>query len=133
MRLDFLNITCYIFSPFRKHEFKFDSLLSLLFLLHASHLHRLPSHSFREIPAFSLRPPDSACVAEAPLTAIQSEGGLCDSCSSLGGPSSPCQLYHQVSAECAVCCLGWMKFDRYPLTLSEVLKYSQTLTGRGKK
>uniref|UniRef100_A0A3Q3KVX0 Dispatched RND transporter family member 2 n=1 Tax=Mastacembelus armatus TaxID=205130 RepID=A0A3Q3KVX0_9TELE len=49
-----------------------------------------------EIPAFSLCPPDSVCSAEAQLTVIQSEGELCDSCSSLGRPSSSCQLYHQV-------------------------------------
>ncbi|XP_070699057.1 protein dispatched homolog 2 [Pempheris klunzingeri] len=49
-----------------------------------------------EIPAVSLCPPDSECSAEAQLTIIQSEGELCDSCSSLGRPSSSCQLYHQV-------------------------------------
>ncbi|KAM7403094.1 hypothetical protein PAMA_003833 [Pampus argenteus] len=49
-----------------------------------------------EIPAVSLCPPDSVCTAEAHLTVIQSEGELCDSCSSLGRPSSSCQLYHQV-------------------------------------
>uniref|UniRef100_UPI0037E964A7 protein dispatched homolog 2 n=1 Tax=Semicossyphus pulcher TaxID=241346 RepID=UPI0037E964A7 len=49
-----------------------------------------------EIPALSLCPPDSECDAEAQLTVIQSEGELCDSCSSLGRPSSSCQLYHQV-------------------------------------
>uniref|UniRef100_A0A3B4ZE33 Dispatched RND transporter family member 2 n=1 Tax=Stegastes partitus TaxID=144197 RepID=A0A3B4ZE33_9TELE len=37
-----------------------------------------------EIPAVSLCPPDSS--AEAQLTVIQSEGELCDSCSSLGRP-----------------------------------------------
>ncbi|XP_023154742.2 protein dispatched homolog 2 [Amphiprion ocellaris] len=46
------------------------------------------------IPAVSLCPPDSP--AEAQLTVIQSEGELCDSCSSLGRPSSSFQLYHQV-------------------------------------
>ncbi|XP_035465860.2 protein dispatched homolog 2 [Scophthalmus maximus] len=45
------------------------------------------------IPAVSLCPPDSLCSVEAPLTIIQSEGELCDSCSSLGRPSSSCQLY----------------------------------------
>lgn len=61
-----------------------------------------------EIPAVSLCPPDSECAAEAQLTVIQSEGELCDSCSSLGRPSSSCQLYHQVcpSTDCTVCCLG---------------------------
>ncbi|KAK2891808.1 protein dispatched homolog 2 isoform X1 [Channa argus] len=49
-----------------------------------------------EIPAVSLCPPDNASSAEAHLTVIQSEGELCDSCSSLGRPSSSCQLYHQV-------------------------------------
>ncbi|KAF1374840.1 hypothetical protein PFLUV_G00233250 [Perca fluviatilis] len=49
-----------------------------------------------EIPAVSLCPPDSECSGEARLTVIQSEGELCDSCSSLGRPSSSCQLYHQV-------------------------------------
>ncbi|XP_071354148.1 protein dispatched homolog 2 [Trachinotus anak] len=49
-----------------------------------------------EIPVVSLCPPDSECSAEGPLTVIQSEGELCDSCSSLGRPSSSCQLYHQV-------------------------------------
>ncbi|XP_054470601.1 protein dispatched homolog 2 [Anoplopoma fimbria] len=49
-----------------------------------------------EIPAVSLCPPDSECSAEAQLTVIQSEGDLCDSCSSLNRPSSSCQLYHQV-------------------------------------
>ncbi|CAJ1073560.1 protein dispatched homolog 2 [Xyrichtys novacula] len=48
-----------------------------------------------EIPRLSLCPPDSDCDAEAQLTVIQSEGELCDSCSSLGRPSSSCQLYHQ--------------------------------------
>ncbi|XP_029316771.1 LOW QUALITY PROTEIN: protein dispatched homolog 2 [Cottoperca gobio] len=48
------------------------------------------------IPAVSLCPPDSECSAEAQLTVDQSEGELCDSCSSLGRPSSSCQLYHQV-------------------------------------
>uniref|UniRef100_A0A3Q3J6K1 SSD domain-containing protein n=1 Tax=Monopterus albus TaxID=43700 RepID=A0A3Q3J6K1_MONAL len=47
-------------------------------------------------PAVSLCPPDSLCSVEAQLTVIQSEGELCDSCSSLGRPSSSCQLYHQV-------------------------------------
>ncbi|KAM9354417.1 protein dispatched homolog 2 [Pholidichthys leucotaenia] len=47
-----------------------------------------------EIPTVSLCPPDSP--AEAQLTVIQSEGELCDSCSSLGRPSSSFQLYHQV-------------------------------------
>lgn len=57
-----------------------------------------------DIPAVSLCPPDS----ESQLTVIQSEGELCDSCSSLGRPSSSCQLYHQVrlSTDCTVCCLG---------------------------
>ncbi|KAM3870988.1 protein dispatched homolog 2 [Diretmus argenteus] len=49
-----------------------------------------------EIPTVSLCPPDSVCAAEAQLTGIRSEGELCDSCSSLGRPSSSCQLYHQV-------------------------------------
>ncbi|XP_037602638.1 protein dispatched homolog 2 [Sebastes umbrosus] len=49
-----------------------------------------------DIPALSLCPPDSECSAEAQLTVIQCEGELCDSCSSLGRPSSSCQLYHQV-------------------------------------
>ncbi|XP_047466592.1 protein dispatched homolog 2 [Mugil cephalus] len=47
-----------------------------------------------EIPSVSLCPPDSS--AEAQLTVIQSEKELCDSCSSLGRPSSSFQLYHQV-------------------------------------
>ncbi|KAM4541811.1 protein dispatched homolog 2 [Odontesthes bonariensis] len=47
-----------------------------------------------EIPVVSLCPPDSS--AEAQLTVIQSGGELCDSCSSLGKPSSSFQLYHQV-------------------------------------
>lgn len=61
-----------------------------------------------EIPAVSLCPPDSECATEAQLTVIQSEGELCDSCSSLGRPSSSCQLYHQVcmSTVCTVCCVG---------------------------
>ncbi|XP_042357161.1 protein dispatched homolog 2 [Plectropomus leopardus] len=49
-----------------------------------------------EIPVVSLCPPDSKCSVEAQLTVIQSEEELCDSCSSLGRPSSSCQLYHQV-------------------------------------
>ncbi|KAM6968425.1 protein dispatched homolog 2 [Tautogolabrus adspersus] len=49
-----------------------------------------------EIPRLSLCPPDSESDAEAQLTVLQSEGELCDSCSSLGRPSSSCQLYHQV-------------------------------------
>ncbi|XP_068608482.1 protein dispatched homolog 2 [Brachionichthys hirsutus] len=49
-----------------------------------------------DIPAVSLCPPDSDCAAEAQLTVIQSEGELSDSCSSLGRPSSSCQLYEQV-------------------------------------
>ncbi|KAM4625877.1 protein dispatched homolog 2 [Polymixia lowei] len=49
-----------------------------------------------EIPALSLCPPDGMCAAEAQLTVIPSEGNLRDSCSSLGRPSSSCQLYHQV-------------------------------------
>ncbi|KAF3844894.1 hypothetical protein F7725_008057 [Dissostichus mawsoni] len=48
------------------------------------------------IPAVSLCPPDSEGSAEAQLTVDQSDGELCDSCSSLGRPSSSCQLYHQV-------------------------------------
>ncbi|XP_063764499.1 protein dispatched homolog 2 [Eleginops maclovinus] len=48
------------------------------------------------IPAVSLCPPDSECSTEAQLTVDQSDGELCDSCSSLGRPSSSCQLYHQV-------------------------------------
>ncbi|XP_037550818.1 protein dispatched homolog 2 [Nematolebias whitei] len=47
-----------------------------------------------EIPQVSLCPPDSS--EEAQLTIFQSEGELCDSCSSLGRPSSSFQLYHQV-------------------------------------
>ncbi|XP_069008378.1 protein dispatched homolog 2 [Embiotoca jacksoni] len=47
-----------------------------------------------DIPAVSLCPPESS--AEDQLTVIQSEGELCDSCSSLGRPSSSFQLYHQV-------------------------------------
>ncbi|XP_074547883.1 protein dispatched homolog 2 [Halichoeres trimaculatus] len=53
-------------------------------------------HRRSDIPRLSLCPPDSECDAEAQLTVIQSEGELCDSCSSLGRPSSSCQLYHQV-------------------------------------
>ncbi|KAM9842766.1 protein dispatched homolog 2 [Aulostomus maculatus] len=49
-----------------------------------------------EIPAVSLCPPNSVCAGEAHLTAIQAEGELCDSCSSLSRPLSSCQLYHQV-------------------------------------
>ncbi|KAM9708615.1 protein dispatched homolog 2 isoform 2-T2 [Menidia menidia] len=47
-----------------------------------------------EIPVVSLCPPDSS--AEDRPTAVQSGGELCDSCSSLGKPSSSFQLYHQV-------------------------------------
>uniref|UniRef100_A0A4W6FCW8 Dispatched RND transporter family member 2 n=1 Tax=Lates calcarifer TaxID=8187 RepID=A0A4W6FCW8_LATCA len=65
--------------------------LSLVFLSSC-----LSSPLLSEIPAVSLCPPDSECSAEAPLTVIQCEGELCDSCSSLGRPSSSCQLYHQV-------------------------------------
>ncbi|XP_017273145.1 protein dispatched homolog 2 isoform X1 [Kryptolebias marmoratus] len=43
-----------------------------------------------EIPVVSLCPP------EAQLPTLQSEGELCDSCSSLGRPSCSFQLYHQV-------------------------------------
>ncbi|XP_034078425.1 protein dispatched homolog 2 isoform X2 [Gymnodraco acuticeps] len=50
----------------------------------------------QRIPAVSLCPPDSEGSAEAQLTVDQSDGELCDSCSSLGRPSSSCQLYHQV-------------------------------------
>lgn len=75
-----------------------------------------------EIPAVSLCPPDSECSAEAQLTIIQSEGELCDSCSSLGRPSSSCQLYHQVcpSTVCTVHCLGLVFGD--PLKQPECLK-----------
>ncbi|XP_054909481.1 protein dispatched homolog 2 [Poeciliopsis prolifica] len=46
------------------------------------------------IPVVSLRPPDGS--VEAQLTVIPSAEELCDSCSSLGKPSSSFQLYHQV-------------------------------------
>uniref|UniRef100_A0A672IGU2 Dispatched homolog 2 (Drosophila) n=1 Tax=Salarias fasciatus TaxID=181472 RepID=A0A672IGU2_SALFA len=44
-----------------------------------------------DVPVVSLCPP-----GEDQLTVVQSEGELCDSCSSLGRPSSSVQLYHQV-------------------------------------
>lgn len=67
---------------------------------------RLPSPLHSAIPAVSLCPPDSLCSVEAPLTIIQSEGELCDSCSSLGRPSSSCQLYQvSLNTDCTVCCL----------------------------
>ncbi|XP_036006530.1 protein dispatched homolog 2 isoform X1 [Fundulus heteroclitus] len=46
------------------------------------------------IPVVSLCPPDGS--AEAQLTVVPSAEELCDSCSSLGRPSSSFQLYHQV-------------------------------------
>ncbi|XP_038142122.1 protein dispatched homolog 2 [Cyprinodon tularosa] len=46
------------------------------------------------IPVVSLCPPDGS--VEAQLTVIPSTEELCDSCSSLGRPSSSFQLYHQV-------------------------------------
>ncbi|MEQ2238122.1 hypothetical protein ILYODFUR_030057, partial [Ilyodon furcidens] len=46
------------------------------------------------IPVVSLCPPDGS--VEAQLTVIPSAEELCDSCSSLGRPSSSFQLYHQV-------------------------------------
>ncbi|XP_061700343.1 protein dispatched homolog 2 [Syngnathoides biaculeatus] len=49
------------------------------------------------IPALSLCPPDTVYPDQADLNAIRAEGELCDSCSSLDGPSSSCQLYHQVT------------------------------------
>uniref|UniRef100_A0A1A8CGY1 Dispatched homolog 2 n=2 Tax=Nothobranchius kadleci TaxID=1051664 RepID=A0A1A8CGY1_NOTKA len=73
-----------------------------------------------DIPVVSLCPPDSS--PEAHLTIIQSEGELCDSCSSLGRPSSSFQLYHQVPQrlqtgdrgspplrKCPSCCRGPVK------------------------
>ncbi|KAK5609721.1 hypothetical protein CRENBAI_022958 [Crenichthys baileyi] len=47
------------------------------------------------IPVVSLCPPDGS--VEAQLTVIPSAEELCDSCSSLGRPSSSFQLYHQRS------------------------------------
>uniref|UniRef100_A0A8C8DUM9 Dispatched RND transporter family member 2 n=1 Tax=Oryzias sinensis TaxID=183150 RepID=A0A8C8DUM9_9TELE len=46
------------------------------------------------IPVLSLCPPDGS--AETQLAISQSDRELCDSCSSLGRPSSSFQLYHQV-------------------------------------
>ncbi|XP_061824352.1 protein dispatched homolog 2 isoform X2 [Nerophis lumbriciformis] len=48
------------------------------------------------IPAVSLCPPDGVYPGQAHSSAFQAERELCDSCSSLGGPSSSSQLYHQV-------------------------------------
>uniref|UniRef100_A0A8C3A6K9 Dispatched RND transporter family member 2 n=1 Tax=Cyclopterus lumpus TaxID=8103 RepID=A0A8C3A6K9_CYCLU len=77
------------------------AILSLSFLFHALSPIFLSSCQsspvLSEIPAVSLCPPDSECSVEAQLTFIQSEGELCDSCSSLSRPSSSCQIYHQVS------------------------------------
>lgn len=49
-----------------------------------------------DIPAVSLCPPDSDCADGFQLTVLDSEAELCDSCSSLGRPSSSSQLYQQV-------------------------------------
>nr|XP_057946297.1 protein dispatched homolog 2 isoform X1 [Doryrhamphus excisus] len=50
------------------------------------------------IPAVSLCPPDTPSVypGQAHSSAIQAERELCDSCSSLDGPSSSTQLYHKL-------------------------------------
>ncbi|TNM95404.1 hypothetical protein fugu_016487 [Takifugu bimaculatus] len=48
-----------------------------------------------DIPAVSLCPPDSDCADGFQLTVLDSEAELGDSCSSLGRPSSSCQLYQQ--------------------------------------
>ncbi|XP_019742815.1 protein dispatched homolog 2 [Hippocampus comes] len=48
------------------------------------------------IPVLSLCPPDSVYPEQTNLNAIQADRALCDSYSSLDGPSSSCQLYHQV-------------------------------------
>ncbi|XP_077395232.1 protein dispatched homolog 2 isoform X2 [Festucalex cinctus] len=48
------------------------------------------------IPVLSLCPPDSIYPEQTNLNASQAERELCDSCSSLDGPSSSSQLYHQV-------------------------------------
>ncbi|XP_057715288.1 protein dispatched homolog 2 isoform X2 [Corythoichthys intestinalis] len=48
------------------------------------------------IPVLSLCPPDSVYPEPSNLNAIRAERELCDSCSSLDGPSSSGQLYHQV-------------------------------------
>lgn len=58
-----------------------------------------------DIPAVSLCPPDSNCATDSQLTVIHSEGELCDSCSSLGRPSSSCQLYHQVRPSTGFHCM----------------------------
>ncbi|RVE57233.1 hypothetical protein OJAV_G00214450 [Oryzias javanicus] len=47
-----------------------------------------------DIPVLSVCPPDGS--PETQLTISQSDRELCDSCSSLGRPSSSFQLYHQV-------------------------------------
>lgn len=86
----------------------FLHLPSLLFIFSHPLTHLPPVCLFlplSEIPALSLCPPDSECATEAQLTVIQSEGELCDSCSSLGRPSSSCQLYHQVCLS-GLCCLS---------------------------
>ncbi|XP_077414007.1 protein dispatched homolog 2 [Vanacampus margaritifer] len=49
------------------------------------------------IPVLSLCPPDSIYPEQTNLNGSQAERELCDSCSSLDGPSSSSQLYHQVS------------------------------------
>ncbi|KAK7904357.1 hypothetical protein WMY93_016964 [Mugilogobius chulae] len=47
-------------------------------------------------PSIALCPPDHQCTVAHSEEGLFSEGGLCDSCSSLGRPSSSCKLYHQV-------------------------------------
>lgn len=55
-----------------------------------------------DIPAVSLCPPDSDCAHGFQLTVLDSEAELCDSCSSLGRPSSSCQLYQQVCSSLTI-------------------------------
>lgn len=81
----------------------FFSIVSRLFFLSLS-----PPVCHSDIPTLSLCPPDSDCGTESQLTVIQSEGELCDSCSSLGRPSSSCQLYHQVRV--GLDCTVWFRY-----------------------
>ena len=117
MLLPFL-LTCQSFLLSSRH----------IFIFSLSSSHRLSSclcfPLLSEIPAVSLCPPDSECSAEAQLTVIQSEGELCDSCSSLGRPSSSCQLYHQVclSADCTVCVLFRIDIDIWRLIKTKRLE-----------
>lgn len=68
-------------------SFKYDLAITLIPIFLSFFLLAFPS----DIPAVSLCPPDSDCADGFPLTVLDCEAELCDSCSSLGRPSSSCQ------------------------------------------